>query len=315
MTNTARLPSTARSVALAVGAAGLWGLALVLVKLGLRDVPPLTLAAARYVLGALTLLSFRALRRREVAALGGVVRNRSVIALGALLYAAVPAAQFVAIDRIEAGTFNFVFQSGIPLILAFTAGFILHERTTLREWVGVAFVVAGVYAFYPSVPSGPELAGALLAVAAAAGIGASNLIQRRVMQTPGTSSLDVTFVSMAIGALLLTVVALVAEGTPRLTASMVALVVFLGVVTTALAFTMWHEAMRGLKALHAGIIASGQIFEVPILAVIILGESFTYRQWIGSAIVLAGILIVQASQQAQHRTAQATTPADPARAL
>ncbi|HDL42271.1 MAG TPA: DMT family transporter [Actinobacteria bacterium] len=307
MTHTARHPSTTRSVALAVGAAGLWGLALVLVKLGLRDVPPLTLAAARYVLGALTLLSFRALRRRDVAVLGGVIRNKSVIALGALLYAAVPAAQFVAIDRIEAGTFNFVFQAGIPLILAFTAGFVLHEHTTLREWLGVAFVVAGVYAFYPSAPSGPELAGALLAVAAAAGIGASNLIQRRVMQTPGTSSLDVTFVSMAIGAVLLTLFAFVVEGTPRLSASMVALVVFLGVVTTALAFTMWHEAMRGLKALHAGIIASGQIFEVPILAVVILGESFTYRQWLGSAIVLVGILVVQTSRHLQNPTAPLTT--------
>jgi drug/metabolite transporter (DMT)-like permease len=304
---------TARSIALAVGAAGLWGLALVLVKLGLRDVPPLTLAAARYVIGALTLLVFRAAGRRDLGVLRGVMRNRSVIALGALLYAAVPAAQFVAIDRIAAGTFNFVFQSGIPLILAFTAGFVLHERTTPREWLGVGFVVGGVYAFYPNVPAGPELAGALLAVAAAAGIGVSNLIQRRVMRESNVSSLDVTLVSMVIGAVLLTIVALAAEGWPTFTASSVGLVVFLGVVTTALAFTMWHEAMRGMKALHAGIIASGQIIEVPILAVIILGESFTYRQWIGSGIVLVGILAVQASRQSQHRSRRTTTQVDQAR--
>ncbi len=314
MTEAGQHPPTARSVALAVGAAGLWGLGLVLVKLGLRDVPPLTFAASRYVLGALTLVIFRALRNRNGAVLGGVIRNRSVIALGALLYAAVPAAQFIAIDRIEAGTFNFVFQSGIPLILAFTAGFVLRERTSAREWFGVAFVVMGVYAFYPSVPSGPELAGALLALAAATGIGVSNLIQRRVMRTAGTSSLDVTLVSMVIGASLLTVIALAAEGTPRLAASSIMLVVFLGVVTTALAFTMWHEAMRGLKALHAGIIASGQIFEVPILAAVILGETFTYRQWVGSAVVLVGILIVQASRQSQRTTALPTTLAGPARA-
>ncbi len=157
MTEADQNPSTARSVALAVGAAGLWGLALVLVKLGLRDVPPLTLAASRYVLGALTLVMFRALRNRNGVVLGGVIRNRSVIALGALLYAAVPAAQFIAIDRIEAGTFNFVFQSGIPLILAFTAGFVLRERTSGREWFGVAFVVMGVYAFYRSEEHTSEL--------------------------------------------------------------------------------------------------------------------------------------------------------------
>ena len=89
---------------------------------------------------------------------------------------------------------------------------------------------------------------------------------------------------------------------PDLGSEQVVLILFLGVVSTALAFTLWHQAMRTLNALHAGVIASGQMIEVPIFALVILGESLTAGRGFGSIIVLAGILVVHFSKAAAARS-------------
>jgi drug/metabolite transporter (DMT)-like permease len=69
--------------------------------------------------------------------------------------------------------------------------------------------------------------------------------------------------------------------------------------------------MATLAALHAGIIASAQIVEVPVLAIVILGESLTTGRVVGSIVVLAGILAVhisKASAASSAVVAPATTP-------
>ena len=116
------------------------------------------------------------------------------------------------------------------------------------------------------------------------------------------SALDATVVPMALGSIGLFAVATLVEPFPSLGGEQVALILVLGVVTTALAFTLWHQAMRTLNALHAGVIASGQVIEVPILALLILGESLTADRGLGSIVVLAGILFVHFSKAASARS-------------
>lgn len=233
-----------------------------------------------------------------------------VAALGVLLYTAVPALQFLGLDQTEAVTFNFVFQAGIPLVLALTAGTILRERTSWWEWVGVAAVAAGVWVFFPASPlgntatgelltfgnDGSDSRGVILAIAAAIFIGGSNLIQRRILRGNGTSALEVTTLSMGIGAALLTVIALTTEELPSLDGQLVLLLLVLGVINTAIAFFIWHRAMETLRALHAGVIASTQLVFVPLMATFYLSEEFGLRRGLGSAIVLIGIITVHYSR-------------------
>jgi len=227
-----------------------------------------------------------------------------VVALGALLYTAVPALQFLGLDQTEAVTFNFVFQAGIPLVLALTAGVILRERTAWWEWLGVAVVVAGAWVFFPVAPLGADARGVILAAAAAVFIGASNLIQRRVLREATTSALEVTTLSMTIGASLLAVAATLTSGPPNLNLKLVVLLLVLGVINTAVAFFIWHRAMQTLRALHAGVIASTQLIFVPVMARWYLSEQFGLRRALGSAIVLVGIAVVHYSRaRAKERPA------------
>ncbi len=299
-------PSLARAVGLAIAASLLWAMAIVLVKLGLEDIPRLTFASLRYVVGALTLLLWRMATVRS--SIPTVPRSvwRWLLALGVLLYGIVPAAQFVSLDLMEAVTFNFVFQAGIPLVTALLAGFVLKEPTSRWEWIGVGVVIVGVFLFYPAVPRGDEALGIILAAVAAMGIGGSNLLQRKVMKGGQISALDATVVPMTLGSVGLFIIARIVEPFPELGGEQVFLILLLGVVNTALAFTLWHHAMRTLNALHAGVIASGQVIEVPILALIILGESLTSGRGFGSILVLGGILVVHFSKAAAARSNRET---------
>lgn len=280
----------------------MWASSFIYIEIGLDDLAPITFASLRYIIGAAVLMTLWLYKgganERTVTGNDALL----VVALGVLLYAAVPALQFIGLDQTEAVTFNFVFQAGIPLVLALSAGTILREQTSWWEWLGVAVVLLGAWVFFPigiydeAIASRGDGRGMALAAAAALFIGGSNLIQRRVLRSPGTSALEVTALSMTIGALILAVVAPLVNGLPEFTFAIVGLLLVLGVVNTAIAFFIWHRAMQTLRALHAGVIASTQLIFVPILAKVYLSEAFGLRRALGSAIVLIGIVIVHYSR-------------------
>ncbi len=303
-------PTTAVAVSLAILASFLWATSFIYIKIGLEDIPPLTFASLRYLIGAVTLAMFRMSRPPAPWKLD---RETSIllVVLGLVLYALIPAFMFLGLDRAEAVTFNFVFQAGIPLVLALSAGMILREPTSWWEWGGVGVVVAGMYVFFPAIPAGDEAAGVMLAAGAAIAIGGSNLIQRAIMRTQTISSLDATMIPMALGSATLLIIALAVEDFPALDGSALSLLLVLGVVNTAFAFTIWHQAMRTLNALHAGVIASAQIVEVAVMAWWFLGESLTTGRVVGSVVVLAGITIVHVSKAnaAKRATPVPTEPA------
>jgi len=203
--------------------------------------------------------------------------------------------QFIGLDQTDAVSFNFVFQAGIPLMLALTAGMILKENTTWWEWIGVATVVFGAWVFFPVRPMGADGRGVFLAGVAAAVIGTSNLIQRQIMRKEETSALEVTTLSMTIGAAILGVLAILVDPRPNIDLRLLFLLLVLGILNTAVAFFIWHQAIQTLRALHIGVIASTQLIFVPVLAVWFLDEPFGLRRALGSFIVLAGIAVVHYS--------------------
>ena len=292
--NAAR-PTKATAITLALIASFLWASSFIYIEIGLDDLEPITFAALRYVIGAASLLIYWLYKgdaKRTVSGTNAFL----VIALGVLLYAAVPAMQFIGLDQTEAVTFNFVFQAGIPLMLALTAGMILKESTTWWEWIGVALVVFGAWVFFPIRPIGSDGRGVFLAGLAAVIIGSSNLIQRRILREENnTSALEVTTLSMTIGAAILGVIALLVDERPSLDLRLVFLLLVLGVLNTAVAFFIWHTAIQTLRALHIGVIASTQLIFVPVMAVWFLDEPFGVRRGLGSLIVLGGIAVVHYS--------------------
>lgn len=289
-----RLSPRAVATLVAVLVTLLWSTSYILVKIGLEALPPLTFAGMRYFIGFLSLLALHRLQGRPLPR--GLPRPtwRALIGLGIVAFAISPGAIFLSLSLLPVITANLVFQAGIPILVAFSGGLFLGERTTRRQWLGVALTVLGVYLTFPAQPAGNEVAGILLAFLAAAGGAASNLLTRYVMRDSHLRAQDVTMITVGIGSVLLLAVGLAVEPTPALSAASIVLLLWLGIANTALAFTLWNFALRTLRALEAGVIATAQVIEVTLLAWWLLGEPLSPARLVAALIIVAGVILVQA---------------------
>jgi drug/metabolite transporter (DMT)-like permease len=214
-------------------------------------------------------------------------------ALGLTTYAIVPAAMYVSLKLLPVNSTNLIFQAGIPLTVALFSGLLLNEPTSLRQWAGVLLTVVGVYLFFPARPEGGEALGAVLALVAAVGGAAGNLLTRYLMRDHPLRAGDVSMISMGIGSTLLLLVGWLAEPFPTLNGSSVVLLLWLSLINTALAFTLWNLALRTLTALEGGVIANAQIVEVALMAWLILGEQLAGVRIAAALVILLGVTLVQ----------------------
>jgi drug/metabolite transporter (DMT)-like permease len=281
------------AVALAVFVTVLWSSSYILIKVGLQDLPPLTFAGLRYFLGFVALLGLHRLQRRPLPR--GLPRTTwwALIALGLVAYALAPGAIFLSLSIMPVITANFVFQAGIPLMVAISSGIFLGENTSGRQWVGVGLTVFGVYLAFPARPAGSEIIGVLLALLAAAAGAASNQLTRYVMRDTHLRAQDVAMITTGIGSTVLLMVGVVADPTPVFSGLSIGLLLWLGIINTALAFTVWNLALRTLRALEAGVIATAQVIEVTLMAWLFLREPLGWHTLLAALLILAGVILVQ----------------------
>ena len=69
--------------------------------------------------------------------------------------------------------------------------------------------------------------------------------------------------------------------------------IWLAVVNTAFAFTLWSLTLRTLSALESSLINNTMLIQIPILALFFLGEQITWREGLGMVLAGIGILMVQ----------------------
>jgi len=131
---------------------------------------------------------------------------------------------------------------------------------------------------------------AIVGVIANAG---SSLLGRYINRMETISPLQVTIVSMGIGSTLLLIAGVATQGFPQLSPVSWLAILWLAVVNTAVAFTLWNKTMRTLSAMESSIINSTMLIQIAILAWIFLGERVNWQEGIGMALAAAGVMIVQ----------------------
>jgi drug/metabolite transporter (DMT)-like permease len=278
----------------AFGVTFLWALSWVLIKIGLADIPALTFAGLRYSLAFLCLLPlfWRAGGLHDVRALARA-DWLLLLALGVVYYTVTQGAQFVALALAPAVTTS--------LILSFTAVFVallgiplLGERPLPWQWLGMLAALGGALLyFYPALLPAGTLWGI---VAAAVGMLANSLaaiMGRSVNRRRKLRPLTVTVVSMGVGSALLLAGGLALQGLPPLNWRNWLLIAWLAVVHTAVAFTLWNHTLRTLSAMESTVINNSLAVQIPILAVLFLGERLAGLDVVGLALVIAGTFIVQ----------------------
>jgi drug/metabolite transporter (DMT)-like permease len=288
-------PSHLRAIFLALFVTFLWSTSWVLIKLGLRDIPPLTYAGLRYFLAFLCLLPFALRSSYHRITLSTLPPRRySILALyGLLVITVTQGAQFLGLKYLPAITVSLLFNF-TPIVVALLSMLILTERPSARQWLGVGFYLAGILLyFYPvSLPEAQAL-GILIVVTGAITNGLSSIMGRGINRRGDLSPLLVTTISMGIGSVALLAIGIIAQGIPILTPTNWLFVVWLAVVNTALAFPLWNHTLRTLSAIESSIINSTMLVQIALLAFLFLGESLDVQEVAGMALVALGTLAVQ----------------------
>ncbi|HTX72127.1 MAG TPA: EamA family transporter [Rectinemataceae bacterium] len=283
------LPASAVGLALLIAA--IWGFNFVVIDVGVASVPPLMLAALRFVFSAFPALLFV---KRPAAPL------RSLALYGILL---------------GVGEFGFLFTAiklGAPpgissILLQFQAFFtaalaavFLRERLSAWSLGGMGIAAAGLLLFALSSGAGagavaislPLLAMILLAALGWAG---ANVVTRSM---PGTSALGLMVWSSLFSPIPLAGLSLLFEGPRAIAAAALGIswlsvgaLAYLVIMSTLLGYGLWNHLI--LKH-GAGRIAPFSLL-VPIFGVLsaalALGERFGTRDALGASLVLAGVLL------------------------
>ena len=272
----------------------LWATSWVLIKVGLETIPPLTFAGLRYGLASLVLLP--AVR---LSGAGAAVRSLTrqglgrLILLGILLYGITQGAIFLALNALPAVTVNLLWSFSV-IVVAGMAAVWLSETPTARQWTGVFVAAAGALIYFLPAQFGlDQRFGLLAALVGVAVNAAAAVLGRDVNRSGSTPPVVVTAISMLVGAVMLLGAGLALEAPPTLDLRGWSIILWLAIVNTALAFTLWNGTLRVLTAVESSVINGTMLIWIPILAAVFLGEHLSLKELVGLLLVAGGTLLVQ----------------------
>ncbi len=272
-------------------AAAIWGGMYVVSKVVLEVIPPFALVTIRLGLGALALWPF-------IARQGGAGFTRKqwtqVLGVGFLGYGVSLGFQFVG-TKLSTAANGALVTSATPAFVLLFAAWLLRERVTRRRLLALALSTLGVIVVIDprNAHLSPELFwGNLSLVAAALTWALYSVLIRKV--TRGLAVLPVSLICF-LGGLPLTIPAAALEmssqGWGQITPGVVLGILYLGVISTALAMFLWNTAFARLEAS----LASLTFFAQPVVGVglgaLLLGEQLTALFLLGGALIGAGILL------------------------
>lgn len=289
--------------------AAIWGFAFVAQRAGMGSIGPFAYNAARYAVGALSLLPLIAYRRRhaglaESAAAtpgsgrAGLARNKArslgyPLLAGSILFMGASLQQ-LGIVTTTAG--NAAFITSLYVVLVPLIGLFAGRHPGLKGWLAAGLAVAGLYLISVngrfSVSPGDllVLVGALfwafhiIVIGSLAGkadpveLSAGQFLVCAVLSLGASFVLDPPFPAGSWLA------ALGAAAIP---------ILYGGIFSCGVAFTLQIVAQRTARPSHASIILALEGLFGAIGGILILGEALTARLAIGGGLMLAGAVLSQ----------------------
>jgi drug/metabolite transporter (DMT)-like permease len=272
----------------------LWSTSWVLVKIGLEGIPAPFFAGLRYVLAFFCLLLFT-LRSGNLARVGGLSPTAWVrlSVLGVLFYSVTQGAVYLSLTYLPAMTTSLLL-SFTTIAVALLGVVLLREQPTAIQWCGVCLYLIGVsFYFYPVAMPRREIVGLVVAGVAVLANALSSILGRHINRQGELEPMTVTVVSMGSGGVLLFLGALLAHGFPHLTLTQWAIILWLAIVNSALAFTLWNATLRVVSATESSIINNTMVFQIAVLAWVFLGERLSGAETFGMLLAALGTLAVQ----------------------
>jgi drug/metabolite transporter (DMT)-like permease len=284
----------------------LWASSVVLLRLGLSEevTDPIGFAGVRFTLAAILLFPLALPRLRSA----GVARIGPRALFGAffygwLMFGIAQIAVHVALGTVSASTMGLM----IGLTPVVTAVFVVRggrERASLLQLGGIGVLVVGVLIFFGlEVPEPDLLPMVLLAAVVPLVVGVATVLGRRLairVERYG-GSLGLTAMAMIAGGLFTLVFGLVVEGVPQFTVRAWLLILWMAGVNTAMAYTLWTQVQRTLRAVESSVLGDVTVLQTALLGWLVLGEALGAFEIVGLVLAVIGVVIVQVAPTLRAR--------------
>ncbi|GAW68450.1 transporter [Geoanaerobacter pelophilus] len=286
-----------RAGALLVLAAGvLWGTSGTSQALAPAGVSPWSLGALRLLVGGAALMLLAFLR-------GGLGTGRWPLRATFLAGAFVAAYQlsfFTAVSRTGVAVGTLVAIGSSP-VLAGVLGLIFRGERPGRAW-GAATVLA-LAGCGLLVGGGGAIAVDIVGILLALGAGLSYACYTMSIKVllPGRSSEAVMAVVFSLGALLLSPILFVSNLQWLAQPSGIAVVLYLGVVVTALSYWLFARGLRSVPVASAVTLSLAEPLVAALLGILFLGERLTPLALCGIPLLFAGLAVLATSMSGKGR--------------
>jgi drug/metabolite transporter, DME family len=276
-----------------IGAAALWGTTGTAQDLADIGASPVVVGVARIVVGGVAL--------GAVAGWQGGPRGhgpRAPLVAGALAVAAYQACFFSAVDRVGVAVGTLVAIGSAPVftgIVAFASG---GERPARRWYPATGMAVVGcALLLAPGGDSDLDRAGLLLALGAGLAYAVYTVAAKVVLDAgvPGSRVMATMFLG---GALILSPALLVADTSGLLSRRGLIMILWLGLVATALAYLLFSIGLRRLRTSTVATLSLTEPLTAALLGVLVLDERLGGLAEIGAAVLLAGLVVMIDRDQA-----------------
>ena len=289
-------------------AAAIWGFAFVAQRVGMQHVGPLTFNGVRFLLGAAALwpLAWRGPLLRLTASDAPASTGRfspSVrwgLVAGLLLFCGATFQQ-VGVVYTTAGKAGFI--TGLYVLFVPLFGLLVGKRTGRLTWVGAVLAAVGLYLLSAKGITGIALGDGLVLLSAVFWALHVLAIDRYVHRV---QPLQLAATQFAVCGALSVVGAFVFETPEPAAIGAAALpILYAGLLSTGVAYTLQVVAQRKAHPSHAAIILSLESVFAVLGGWLILSESLSVRGLAGCGLMLAGMLLAQLRPRPRVRNSAA----------
>lgn len=284
------MPVTWRAKLFAVFLCILWGGSIPSLKLTLEGMPPLAVAAWRFLIGVILIGAWCRLIGIDLKL--PLREHRSLSVLGVIFIAQIVAINFG--TNMTTSSYAVVLLNSSPLFTAVLAHlFIADDRLTIRKSVGLVLAFAGLsYMFIRTPPGKSLLAGNALALLSGVLLAVIFVYSKHLLRR--LSPFQVLFWEMSYGVPAFFLLTWIFEGGEpyALTHLVIGGLLYQGIVVAAFCFVSWtHLLQRYTPSQVVSFQFSVPVFGL-ILSALLLGELVTLRFVLGVTLVAAGIYLV-----------------------
>ena len=253
---------------------------------------PMDIAIWRFILAAPLMWGLVCFTRRSARA----KRQRdapvpAMLGVGLVIAAAVLAA-FFALERLPGSTYIVLFFSYPAMVVALSSLF--GERIRPIAWLALALALTGIVLTVPDLHAGggADTAGVLLALTNAAIVAIYYLLTKRALE--GVVDVSGASAWMMIGTLLVMLLLIPLRGL-QLPPNPLALLLLVGIAVlgTVLPVFAVNLAVQRIGAAQASLVSTVEPIMSMIVSMLILGEVIFAVQWLGAALIVSSVILLQ----------------------